>query len=103
MNHALTVRLISRYSLVPRILVLQQLRFDGYRAIQSAQDKAWVAGNGYSLGKTHNAVLSALGCSLRASQEAVIRVVASFVKGTTIPCKAHQAANRFLTRCIHQT
>ncbi|RTZ67044.1 MAG: hypothetical protein DSZ29_01680, partial [Aquificaceae bacterium] len=49
-------------------LVLQQHCIDGYRAIQSVQDKAWVAGNGYSLGKTHNAVLDALGCSLRASQ-----------------------------------
>jgi len=62
-------------------LVLQQHCIDGYRAIQSVQDKAWVAGNGYSLGKTHNAVLDALGYSLRASQKAVIHVVALFVKG----------------------
>ena len=40
-----------------------QLRYiDGYRANQSVQDKAWVADNGYSLVKTHNAVLDALDC-----------------------------------------
>jgi len=89
-------------------LVLQQHCIDGYRAIQSVQDKAWVAGNGCSLGKTHNAVLDALGCSLRASQKAVIHVVALFVKGcctmpqASIPCKVRLVANRFLTRCIHQ-
>jgi len=43
-----------------------------------------------------------LGCSLRASQKAVIHVVALFVKGVTIPCKVRLVANRFLTRCIHQ-
>jgi len=83
-------------------LVLQQHCIDEYRAIQSVQDKAWVAGNGNSLGKTHNAVLDALGCSLQASQKAVIHVVALFVKGVTIPCKVRLVANRFLTRCIHQ-
>jgi len=89
-------------------LVLQQHCIDGYRAIQSVQDKAWVADNGYSLGKTHNAVLDALGCSLRASQKAVIHVVALFVKGRctmpqkSISCKVRLVANRFLTRCIHQ-
>jgi len=47
--------------------------------------------------------LGALGCSLRASQKAVIHVVALFVKGVvTIPCKVRLVANRFLTRCIHQ-
>jgi len=61
-----------------------------------------VAGNGYSLDKTHNAVLDALGCSLRASQKAVIHVVALFVKGVTIHCKVRLVANRCLTRCIHQ-
>ena len=84
------------------MLVLQQYCIDEYRAIQSVQDKAWVAGNGYSLGKTHNAVLGALGCSLRASQKAVIHVVALFVKGVTILCKVRLVANRFLIRCIHQ-
>jgi len=89
-------------------LVLQQHCIDGYRAIQSVQDKAWVAGNGRlwhgatTLGKTHNAVLDALDCSLRASQKAVIHVVALFVKGVTIPCKVRLVANRFLTRCTHQ-
>jgi hypothetical protein len=85
------------------VLVLQQLRFDGYRATQSIQDKAWVAGNGYSLVKTHNTVLDALGCSLRVSHEAVIHVVAAFGKGTTIPYKPRLVANRFMTRCTHQT
>jgi len=84
------------------LLVLYLDYIDGYRAIQSVQDKAWVAGNGYSLGKTHNAVLDALGCSLRASQKAVIHVVALFVKGVTIPCKVRLVANRFLTRCNRQ-
>jgi hypothetical protein len=84
-------------------LTLQQRRFDEYRVTQSIQDKAWFAGNGYSLVKTHNAVLDALGCSLRASHEAVIHVVAPFGKGTTIPCKPRLAANRFMTRCTHQT
>jgi len=46
--------------------------------------------------------LDALGCSLWASQKAVIHVVALFVKGVTIPCKVRLVANRFLTRCIHQ-
>ena len=84
-------------------LVLHQHRFDEYRATQSIQDKAWVAGNGYSLVKTHNAVLDALVFSLRASHEAVIHVVAAFGKGTTIPCKPRLVANRFMTRCTHQT
>ena len=75
------------------MVVLQQVRFDEYRAIQSVQDKAWVAGNGCSLDKAHNAVLSALACSLRASQKGVIRVVAPFVKGTTIHSKTPLAAN----------
>ena len=62
-------------------LVLQQYWFDGYRAIQSVQDKAQVEANGRlwhgatTLGKTCNAVLSALDCSLRANQKAVIHVV----------------------------
>jgi len=71
--------------------------------MQGVQDKAWVEGNGYSLVETHNAVLNALGCSLRASYEAVIRVVAPFVKGTTIPCKTLLAANRFINRCTLQS
>ncbi|RTZ62585.1 MAG: hypothetical protein DSZ29_08065, partial [Aquificaceae bacterium] len=50
------------------LLVLQQHCIDGYRAIQSIQDKAWFEANGCSLGESHNAVLNALGCSLRASQ-----------------------------------
>jgi len=58
--------------------------------------------NGYSLVKTHNAVLDALDCSRRASQKAVIHVVALFVKGITIHCKVRLVANRFLTRCIRQ-
>jgi len=62
-------------------LVLQQQRFDEDRAIQNVQDKAQVAGNGHSLAKTCNAVLSVLVCSLRASQKAVIHVVAFLVKG----------------------
>jgi hypothetical protein len=56
-----------------------------------------------SMNDTHNAVLDALGCSLRASHEAVIHVVAAFVKGTTTPCKPRLVANRFKTRCTHQT
>ena len=64
------------------VLVHRPYSFDGLRAIQSIQDKAWVAGNGYSLVKTHNAVLDALVCSLRAYQEAVIRVVEAFGKGS---------------------
>ncbi len=82
--------------------VLQQVWFEGYRVIQSVQDKAWVAGNGHSLVKTHNAGLDALAYSLRASQEAVIHVVVLLVKGITIPCKARLVANRFLVRCTHQ-
>ncbi len=84
------------------VLVLQQVCFDGYRVIQSVQDKAWVAGNGHSLVKIHNAGLDALGYSLRASQEAVIHVVALFVKGITILCKVRLVANCFLARCTHQ-
>ena len=79
-------------------LVLQQVWFDGLRAIQSVQDKARVVGNGHSLTKTLNAVLDALGCSLRASQKAVIHVVELFVKGATIPFKARLVADCFLTR-----
>ena len=92
---------ISKIVLQPS--VLQQVWFNDYRAIQSVQDKAWVEGNGYSLVKTHNAGLDALDYSLRASQKAAIHVVALFVKGATIPCKARLVANRFLTRCTHQT
>ncbi len=84
------------------ILVLQPRYIDGYRVNQSVQDKAWVAGNGYSLVKIHNAVLDALVYSRRASQKAVIHVVALFVKGITIHCKVRLVANRFLTRCIRQ-
>ena len=40
------------------LLVLQQVWFDRYRVIQSAQDRAWVEGNGHSLVKTHNAGLT---------------------------------------------
>jgi len=71
-------------------LVLQQHCIDEYRAIQSVQGKAWVAGNGRlwhgatTLGKTHNAVLDALGCSLQASQKAVIHVVALFFVCTVL-------------------
>ena len=78
--------------------VLQQYWFDGFRAIESVQDKARVAGNGYSLSKTLNAVLDAFGCSLRASYKAVIHVVALLAKGATIPFKVRLVANRFLTR-----
>jgi len=84
------------------VLVLQQVCIDGYRAIQSIQDKAQVAANGYSLSQTCNAVLDALVCSLRASHKTVIHVVALFVKGITIPYKVRLVANRFLTRCTHQ-
>ena len=41
-------------------------------------------------------------CSRRASQKAVIHVVAFFVKGITIHCKVRLVANRFLARCIRQ-
>jgi len=70
--------------------VLQQYWFDGYRAIQSIQDKAQVEANGRlwhgatTLGKTCNAVLSALGCW--ANQKAVIHVVAFLVKGVRVWC-----------------
>lgn len=84
------------------MLVLQQCSFDEYRAIQSVQDKARVAGNGHSLVKTLNAVLNALGGSLRATQKGVIHVVEPFVKGATIPFKARLVANVFLNRCTHQ-
>ena len=72
------------------LLVLQQVCFDGYRVIQSVQGKDWVEGNGHSLVKTHHAGLDALAYSLRASQEAVIHVIALFVKGVTISCKVRQ-------------
>ena len=88
---------------VPGLLVLQQGRFDGYRAYQSVQDKAQTAGNGGSIGKGCNAVLNALASSLRASRKAIIRGVASFEKGITLSCKMRLAANCFPTRCIHQT
>ena len=84
------------------MLVLQQAWFDEYRAIKSVQDEAWVEGNGYPLVKTHNVGLDAFDCSLRASQKAVIHVVALFVKGITILCKVRLVANCFLARCTHQ-
>lgn len=52
-----------------RELVPQQPCFDEYRAIQSVQEKAWVAGNGRSLVKIHNAVLNALGRSAQDEPE----------------------------------
>ena len=44
------------------------------------QDKAQPAANGCSIGKGSNAVLAHLVVSLRARREAIIRVVAPFVK-----------------------
>jgi hypothetical protein len=71
-----------------RFLALQQYWFDQHRVTQNIQDKAWVASNGYSLVKPHNAVLDALRCApLRASHEGVIHVIVPFGKKTTISCK----------------
>ena len=47
-----------------------------------SQDKAQFAGNGYSIGKSCNAVLGHLVASLRARREAAICIVAPFVKDT---------------------
>ena len=86
-----------------RRAVLRQHRIDGYRASQSVQGKARAAGNGCSLVKGRNAVLDALGSSLRASREVIIHGVAPLSKGTTITCEARLVANHFPTRCIHQS
>ena len=56
-----------------------------------------------SLVKGRNAVLDALGSSLRASREAIIHGVAPLSKGTTITCEVRLVANNFPTRCIHQS
>ena len=50
-----------------------------------------------------DAVLDALGSSLRASREAIILGVAPLSKGTTITCEVRLVANHFPTRCIHQS
>ena len=55
------------------------------------------------LSRDANAVLDALGSSLRASREAIIHGVAPLSKGTTIAYKARLVANHFPTRCIHQS
>ena len=68
-------------------LVLRQGSFDEYRATQNVQDKAQFAGNGYSLVKGCNAVLSDLGSSLGASREAAIHGVAPLGKGLPFPAR----------------
>ena len=75
---------------------------DDYRARQSAQTKAWFAGNGHSLAKSHNAGLGALSDSLRATQEALIRFVVTFEKGITLSGKPRLTAKRFLSCCSRQ-
>jgi hypothetical protein len=64
------------------------------------QDKAQFAGNGYSLDKNCNAVLSHLWTSLRARREAVIYGVNFLAKGTTIYCETCLVANSFSSRLI---
>ena len=62
------------------------------------QDKARFAGNGNSLGKSCNAVLSHLWSSLRARRETVIYGVRFLTKGTTIYCETCLVANSFSSR-----
>jgi hypothetical protein len=64
------------------------------------QDKAQLAGNGYSLDKSCNAVLNHLRASLRARRETVIYGVRSLAKGTTIHCETCLVANGFSSRLI---
>lgn len=63
LQHILLRAITITMKTINNLRVLQQRRFYVYRAIQSVQDK------------THNAGLDALGCTLRASQKAVIHVV----------------------------
>ncbi len=83
--------------------VFQQYRFNGDRVVQSIQNKAQVASNGYSLVKTCYTVLSTLGCFFRASQKTVIHVVTFLVKDVTTLFKKHLVVNGFQTRRTHQT
>ena len=62
------------------------------------QDKAQLEGNGGPLFKGCNAVLDHLASSLRASREAVARVVAPLGKGPTIPGGSRLAVNGFSAR-----
>jgi hypothetical protein len=62
------------------------------------QDKAQLAGNGYSLVKNCNTVLDYLWASLRARREAVIYGVSFLAKGATIYCETRLAANSFSSR-----
>ncbi len=64
------------------------------------QDKAQFAGNGYSPGKSCNAVLSHLWASLRARRETVIYGVRFLAKGMTIRCETCLVANGFSSRLI---
>jgi len=82
-----------------RVLVLQQYWFDGYRAIQSVQDKAQVSLPWQDLQRS----IERFGLPLRANQKAVIHVVAFLVKGVTLPFKTRLVDNCFLTRCTYQT
>ena len=58
--------------------VLQQQRLDGYRAIQSTQDKARVADNAYTLVKILNTALGVLGCSLPARRTHQTSIILAF-------------------------
>ena len=62
------------------MLVVQQVSIDGFRATQMIQDRAQSEGNGEFLFEGCNAVLDHLGSSLRASLEAVVRVVSPLGK-----------------------
>ena len=64
------------------------------------QDKAQFAGNGCSLVKSCNAVLSHLRASLRARREAVIYGVSFLAKGATIYGESCLVANGFSSRLI---
>ncbi len=64
------------------------------------QDKAQLAGNGCSLAKNCNAVLSHLWASLWARRETVIYGVRFLAKGTTIRYETCLVANGFSSRLI---
>ncbi|GMR06127.1 MAG: hypothetical protein BMS9Abin25_0710 [Gammaproteobacteria bacterium] len=64
------------------------------------QDKAQFAGNGNSLAKNCNAVLSHLWASLRARRETVIYGVRLLAKGAAIYRETCLVANGFSSRLI---
>jgi len=63
-------------------------------------DKAQFAGNGHSLAKNCNTVLSHLWASLRARRETAIYGVRFLVKGTAIYCETCLVANGFSSHLI---